>query len=1843
MTMSLHKLTAGDGYTYLTRQVAAHDRATSDRTSLASYYTEKGETPGVWTGSGLVGVVGLRPGDEVTAEQMQALFGAGLHPLAGRLRERLEGPGLTEQDYQGAVRLGAPFKVYPGDVAPLTVQVARRLEEYNAALGHPRDYPVPEETKARIRTEVAAGLFHTVHGRAPRDARELAGQVAKASRPRSTAVAGYDLTFSPVKSVSALWALAPREVAAQVEQAHHAAVSDALAFIEDHVLYTREGTNGVRQVEVTGLVAARFTHRDSRAGDPDLHTHVAVSNKVQARQSGKWLAIDGRPLHTAVVAASETYNTRLEAHLRDRLGLAFAERPGTDRSKRPIREVVGVDPHLNQAWSQRRRSIEARRSQLTGAFQRDHGRPPTVVESIQLAQQATLETREAKHEPRTLDEQRTAWRAQAEGILGGPDGVAAMMRVALSAGRDTVPFRVDSAWVQQAATRVLAQVQARRSTWQVWHVRAEADRQIRPATLTARDVDTVLDLVVDAALEASVRLSPAGDGITEPEVLRRSDGASMYEVAGAPLFTSREVLAAEQRLVASAGLAGRHAATEQAVTVTLLEQAANHTPLNAGQSALVRSMATSGAALQLAIAPAGAGKTTAMRALTTAWAEDGGTVIGLAPSAAAAAVLRESTGAATDTLAKLVHSLNTGDLPEWADQIGPRTLVVVDEAGMADTISLDTAVAFVLNRGGQVRLIGDDQQLAAIGAGGVLRDIAHTHGALHLSQLMRFTDPAEGAASLALRDGRPEALGFYLDNDRVHVGDLATTTDAVFTAWARDGADGRDAIMLAPTRDLVAELNKRAQAHRMTQAHRAGGTNPGPGVPLADGNLAHVGDTVVTRTNDRRLRLTATDWVKNGDRWTVHATRPDGSLAVRHARTGLRVALPAAYVTGAVELGYATTVHAAQGVSVDTMHGLATGAETRQQLYTMLTRGSTANHVYLQVVGDGDPHQVLRPESTHPPTATDLLEGVLARDDAPRSATTLARDLAAPAPRLGAATPRYVDALHLAAEIHLGAAAAARLEKAAHRIVPGIGDDPAWPTLRNHLILLAANGTDPTTALAAAASSRELDTAGDRAAVLDWRLDDAGLRGAGRGPLPWLPAIPATLTEHPQWGPYLTARATLVRDLAAQVRAAATASGGTPSWWTAATPAPGPEVLGDLTVWRAATGTPDSDHRPTGTRQQSKALALWQRALDARVGTDSPALAEWGATITRHVPAVAGDTYLPQLAERLAAISRAGINAHALLRTAAGAPLPDDHPASALWWRISRHLTPAVAHHLDTDTTLTPAWTGRLAEQLGEQRTAAMQASPWWPALVATIDHALARGHHLETLLTGAGAHDPGLDVDETPALTWRLSLLTGPLPHDDSTTPPPEDDTHDVDTDRGWLPPVGAILEAPAPGHEPDAATTAAAPFDVDAMLAAAALARTAMGVLPPSDAEIEQAVAHAAEWDHAPFTPARAAQINGMAADYYAGLLEAGWAGDYLRGRLRTDTIPTGAGYAPPGWTHLVDHLHGRGVNDDELLAVGLASAARTGRLIDRFRDRLVLPIIDGDTVVGFVARRHPDAGEDHGPKYLNTPATPLFHKGDVLYGWNQQALDHGAVPVLVEGPFDALAVTAAAGDRYLGVAPLGTSLTQTQARLLAGAHHSPIVALDNDRAGQVAAERTYWLLAQHATTPLSVALPAGADPASLLHERGPESLAATLNGAHALAQDLLDARAAHVPTHELPATAAAVIAADHPEYWRARAQQLAARCGLDVDELFADVAVAGKRWATEPAAESARHIGVADVRSRAPSHSPVCEVHRATPVPVCTSPRADGTAFRPRTNQDNQGGVARRPDSARSGIPR
>ena len=578
--MSIHKLSAGSGYDYLTRQVAALDATAKGHVGLASYYTERGESPGVWVGSGLAGVDGLNAGDAVTAEQMRALYGAGMHPLATQRLEQLRDADLTDANIEAATRLGVPFKISASEPGRFRVEVAKRIAASNKQAGLPTDWPVSSTERARIRSDVAQELFAAEHGRPPADAREVAGTIAKHSRPQGQTVSGYDLTFSPVKSASTLWAVADQHIAAQIERAHHAAVHDALGFLEQHALYTREGPQGIRQVNVRGLVAAAFTHRDSRAGDPDLHTHVAVANKVQTL-GGRWLSIDGRVLFKATVAASETYNTALEHHLRDRLGVRFADRPDTDPRKLPVREIVGVDPALNQRWSTRRVLIKERQGVLASKFQRDHGRPPTPIEALQLAQQATLETRDAKHEPRTLTEQRAAWHTQAAETLGGSQAVQTMISAALNPISITSPH-VDAEWVAATAEKVLQAVEERRSTWQSWHVRAEAQRHVRAAEIATDKFDQLVELLVAEVLQTrSVSLTRPDDGLTEPAALRRSDGSSVYTVAGSDLFTSNRILAAEQRLVAAAGRTDGRILDAGTVELALLESAANGNALDA--------------------------------------------------------------------------------------------------------------------------------------------------------------------------------------------------------------------------------------------------------------------------------------------------------------------------------------------------------------------------------------------------------------------------------------------------------------------------------------------------------------------------------------------------------------------------------------------------------------------------------------------------------------------------------------------------------------------------------------------------------------------------------------------------------------------------------------------------------------------------------------------------------------------------------------------------------------------------------------------------------------------------------------------------------------------------------------------------------------------------------------------------------------------------------------------------------------------------------------------------------------------------------------------------------------
>ncbi len=232
--MSVHKLTAGDGYLYLIRQTAAHDAEKRGRTTLGDYYTEKGESPGRWVGRGLSGLAEppsrtwvtdleesmwrIQPGAQVSEHHMKALFGLGLHPNAGAISELLISQGVPKAAAHQAVRLGRPFVINDA-----TTELQRRLavayRDHNLSNSLVWNAPIDETLRAQMRTRIARELFAETYGRPPADERELTGFIATQSRDQTTSTAGYDLTFSPVKSFSVLWALAPDDLRKVLEDA----------------------------------------------------------------------------------------------------------------------------------------------------------------------------------------------------------------------------------------------------------------------------------------------------------------------------------------------------------------------------------------------------------------------------------------------------------------------------------------------------------------------------------------------------------------------------------------------------------------------------------------------------------------------------------------------------------------------------------------------------------------------------------------------------------------------------------------------------------------------------------------------------------------------------------------------------------------------------------------------------------------------------------------------------------------------------------------------------------------------------------------------------------------------------------------------------------------------------------------------------------------------------------------------------------------------------------------------------------------------------------------------------------------------------------------------------------------------------------------------------------------------------------------------------------------------------------------------------------------------------------------------------------------------------------------
>ncbi|MGB8385546.1 MAG: MobF family relaxase, partial [Dermatophilaceae bacterium] len=407
--MTVHVLHAGDGYAYLTRQVASGDAARRRGEALTDYYTAEGNPPGRWVGTGRAA---MDVHGRVSEAQMKALFGQGLHPDAQARIQAAVTRGVSVEEAEASVRLGRRFPVIDQAGAVWRDRLDAAYETFQREHGR-RPERGPE--RDLIRWTVATELFQETQERGPTDDAELKAFIARVAKPPRQPVAGVDLVFTPVKSVSVLWALGDEHIRTQVEAAHEAAWQRAFAFVEREAALTRTGKAGIAQVDTNGLVAAAFDHPDSRSGDPNLHTHVAVSAKVQGLD-GAWRALDMRVLHAMAVSASETYNTAVEDELRTRLGVRFVER-AAGRGKRPVREIDGIPAELLRVFSSRRAQVESGYEQALARYRDAHGHDAPRTVQYRLAQVATLAGRPAKDQPRSWADARREWLDQARKVL----------------------------------------------------------------------------------------------------------------------------------------------------------------------------------------------------------------------------------------------------------------------------------------------------------------------------------------------------------------------------------------------------------------------------------------------------------------------------------------------------------------------------------------------------------------------------------------------------------------------------------------------------------------------------------------------------------------------------------------------------------------------------------------------------------------------------------------------------------------------------------------------------------------------------------------------------------------------------------------------------------------------------------------------------------------------------------------------------------------------------------------------------------------------------------------------------------------------------------------------------------------------------------------------------------------------------------------------------------------------------------------------------------------------------------------------------------------------------------
>ncbi|NVM96151.1 MobF family relaxase [Arthrobacter wenxiniae] len=900
------------------------------------------------------------------------------------------------------------------------------------------------------------------------------GQTTIASRngeeQQRHAVAGFDLTFSVPKSVSVLWAIADKDVQQQVLDAHHRAVNIVLEWLEDQAIHTRTGRNGVARVGTEGAIAAAFDHWESRAGDPQLHTHLVIANRVQRASDSAWATIDSRTLYKSIVAASEHYNGLLFDELQRILGAEADFRTPTTAQRNPSHELIGINDQLLREFSNRSRLIDVEAGRLIRAWAQEHGKHPSATTVIKLRQIATLATRQAKSETaRPLNELRAGWQNRARDLGQTPKAVldATIHR---SLRRAIRASDVSPEWIDAAATVTRDGVARRRATWNRWNLLAEAERTCADIRChSPADRRAMVDAVTSAVENKSVPLNNARYRLP---LDAREDlafaGHSVFDFPGARLYTDAGTLANERFIMHARNDGGGPAIAVTEASSHLAEYGRRAScELAPDQRTAAETVLTSGNRLDAVVGPAGSGKTTTMAAIKAAWerTHGEGSVVGLAPAAASAEVLARELGITAENVAKwLYESVGQGayqraerfrgleqspprsrslankylaslSLQQAQWQLRKNQLIIIDEASMVSTIQLTGLVHQAAQAGAKLLLVGDPAQLDAIDAGGILGWLHREGKAVELTSIHRFTHDWEGPASLQLRDGNIDAVDQYTANGRIEHGEFTAMVEDAYQHWAADQHNGKSSILIAPDNDTVTTLNERAHADLVASGH----VDAEHTVALSDSLTAGRGDTIIARKNNRRLTDSNGDYLRNGTLLRI-TKRPhrDGSVAAQRLDTGATVRLDPRYLIESAELGYATTAHRSQGITVDTSHTVLTqGRLTRELFYVGMTRGRASNTAY---VCESKP--AANEPSMTGATASwcSILGEVLASAGAERTAHEVRAAEIAKADTLERLAAEYDYLAQLAASEHLSTAIAKVMPDA----VSHLHESPSW-------------------------------------------------------------------------------------------------------------------------------------------------------------------------------------------------------------------------------------------------------------------------------------------------------------------------------------------------------------------------------------------------------------------------------------------------------------------------------------------------------------------------------------------------------------------------------------------------------------------------------------------------------------------------------------------------------------------------------------------------------------------------------------------------------------------------------